>query len=335
MFRCLLFTSLSAAALSWALLTGGLDSNLRALSVVTHSGKEQRTTIWASGSNGVILRSTDSGKNWEQKHISGGESLDLRGVRAFDEGVAYVMASGEGEKSGIFKTVDGGITWALQYRDTRKDFFLDAIACSTWTECFALSDPVEGKFLIIHTTDGTHWEEIVPDNMPAALPKEGAFAASNSCLILYGESELYFGTGGPAARVFHSTDLGKNWTVVETPILNGKAPEGIFSLARNGDAIVAVGGDYELPNRAERIAAYSLDQGKSWKLATEGINGYRSAVVWGGSGFIAVGPSGAEISKDGITWSPAGTMNLNVVVFAGGEAWGAGPKGEVAKFQGK
>src|SRR5450432_243231 len=307
-FLCWLVVSLAP---DWTVKTSGVESNLRGVSIVVRACQEKRTVVWASGSHGTILRSTDSGNNWERLRILGGDALDFRGVQAFDENVAYVMASGEGEKSGIYKTVDGGKSWDRQYADARKDFFLDAIACLSPAECFALSDPVEGRFLILYTADGGHWKELPGEKMPAALPKEGAFAASNTCLIAFGEHELYFGTGGPAARVFHSADLGKSWTVVVTPILSGKAPEGIFSLARNGNALVAVGGDYQLPDRAERTAAYSLDQGKSWQLVKNGPKGYRSAVVMTENGFIAAGPSGAEISKDGNVWTPAGAMNLN------------------------
>jgi photosystem II stability/assembly factor-like uncharacterized protein len=328
-FLCLL---LAAAGAGWFVHNSGTDSNLRGISISARAEKGKYAAIWASGSNGVILRSTDSGKNWKRLGIPGAESLDFRGVQAFGENTAYVMASGEGEKSGIYKTVDGGTTWAKQYADQRKEFFLDAIACISATNCFALSDPVNGKFLLIHTADGVHWKELGSDKMPPAVPKEGAFAASNTCLLVYGDHDIYFATGGPAARVFHSSDLGKSWTAVQTPIRSGKAPRGIFALARQGDTVVAVGGDYESPNEADKTAAYSSDQGKSWSLATAGTNGYRSAVVATEAGFIAVGPTGAEISNDGIAWRTAGSIQLNAVVSAGAEIWGAGPKGGVAKF---
>ncbi len=326
---------LAAAGSVWSVQTTGVDSNLRGVSVVAPVAGGKATTIWASGSNGVILRSTDSGKTWKRLHVTNADSSDFRGVQAFDGNIAYVMASGEGGKSGIFKTVDGGENWTKQYSDERKDFFLDGIACITSSECFALSDPMDGKFVIIHTTDGSHWNEIVPVSMPPALPKEGAFAASNTCLLVNGERELYFATGGPAARVFHSSDQGKSWTVVETPIIHGKAPQGIFSLALNGNILVVVGGDYQSPQQTEGIAAYSLDQGKSWKIAADGPKGYRSAVVVSPSEFLAAGPTGAEISEDGIVWIPAGSVNLNAIISVNGETWGAGPKGSVWRLSPK
>jgi photosystem II stability/assembly factor-like uncharacterized protein len=326
---CLLAT---IAGASWSVLTRGVDTNLRGVSIVAGKSAGHGVTIWVSGSNGVILRSMDAGKHWDRLKVGGGESLDFRGVQAFDESVAYVMSSGEGEKSRIYKTSDGGKNWKLQYTDKRKDFFLDGLACSSSTSCLALSDPVDGKFVILQTEDGERWTEIPRERMPAALAKEGSFAASNSSLLPYGKKEIYFATGGPAARVYHSVDAGRSWTVAETPVLSGKAPQGIFSLARSGDTVVAVGGDYTEPEKGEWVAAYSLDQGKTWKLAEKMPGGYRSAVAKYGKGFVAVGPNGGDISEDGIRWMPAGTLDLNAVGVSGESGWGAGNKGTVARF---
>jgi photosystem II stability/assembly factor-like uncharacterized protein len=332
MNRILLSFLATLAGAGWSVLTTGVDTNLRGVSVVAGDPTGQKTTIWASGSNGAILRSTDSGKQWEHLTVAGGQSLDFRGVQAFDENIAYVISSGEGEKSRIYKTTDGGKSWEMQYTDKRKEFFLDGIACISVTNCFALSDPVDGKFLVLHTSDGRQWKELPNAAMPIAFAKEGSFAASNASLLLYGDTEIYFATGGPAARVFHSAGMGKGWTVTETPVLNGNAPQGIFSLARSGDTMVAVGGDYTKPERTERVAAYSLDQGQTWKLAEKGPRGYRSAVAKYGTGFIAVGPNGADTSADGIRWVSAGKLDLNAVAAFGGNGWAVGAHGAAARF---
>src|SRR5262249_36556030 len=153
------------------------------------------------------------------------ETLDFRGIVAFDATTAYLMSSGEGERSRIYKTTDGGETWSLQDSDNRKEFFLDSIACISEKECMALGDPINGKFLLLKTSDGEHWNPLPTDHMPPALGGEGAFAASNSCIVLKG-NEIYFGTGGPAARVFHSRDGGLTWTLTRTPVLQGNPSSG-------------------------------------------------------------------------------------------------------------
>ena len=317
----------------WAVQDCGVDSNLRGVSVVSETSAEEKVTIWATGSQGAVVRLTDSGKTWKRLRIPGTESLDFRGVQAFDAKTAYVMSSGEGAQSRIYKTTDGGESWKLQFQGTKKEFFLDALICDHEKHCVALSDPVDGKFVILANTDGEHWNELARGSMPAALPKEGAFAASNSSLCLDG-TDIHFGTGGPAARVFASRDFGKTWTVVETPIVSGNASSGIFSLFCDERIIVAVGGDYQDPGRAYKNAAVSQDGGNTWKLAARLPGGYRSSVGRYNGGFVAVGPTGAEVSVDGLQWNSIGRVNFNAFAFPipGNDGWAVGPHGTVAKF---
>ncbi len=313
--------------------TSGVDTNLRGVSgAILHA--PEGIALWASGSKGIILRSMDRGRTWQQSHVTGGETLDFRGIWAFDATTAYVMSSGEGDKSRIYKTKDGGASWALQYVDKRTAFFLDALSCWGPWNCFALSDPVDGKFLVLATTDGEHWNELPRDRMPAALPDEGAFAASGTCLLVWGP-HVYFVTGGPAARVFHSPDAGESWSVAETPIAHGNPSSGIFSIIRLDDTVVVVGGDYKDPNRSGGTAAYSLDGGKIWKLAAQQPGGYRSAVASVDSATLAaVGPSGEDVSDDGgLHWRHTDSLDLNALVVLGYfDGWAVGPKGTIARM---
>jgi photosystem II stability/assembly factor-like uncharacterized protein len=325
----LLLLALAADESWWSVQSTGVDSNLRGIAAVVH---RSGTVLWVTGSKGTILRSADAGQTWNPVHIAGTENLDFRGVQTFDGKTVYVMSIGAGEQSRIFKSSDGGQHWDTQYTDKRKSFFLDALVCSEATHCFALSDPVDGKFLLLATNDGDHWKELPRDRMPAALPKEGVFAASNSSLLLYGKSELYFATGGPSARVFHSPDLGQTWDVTDTPVVSGKPSQGIFSIVRAGDTVVVVGGDYSEPSRKEKTAGYSSDEGKTWHLAEDLPKGFRSSVDTFDAGFVAVGPNGAETSRDGIHWLPIDSPELNAVTFISGQGWAVGAKGAVAHF---
>ena len=314
----------------WIVQETGMDANLRGVSLVVHRGG---VTVWATGSKGTVEVSTDGGTTWQKIVVPGGAALDFRGVQAFEGGVAYVISSGEGEQSRIFKTTDLGKTWKVQYTGKEKAFFLDALACIDEKHCIALSDPVGGKFLLLATEDGQHWKELPREHMPAAVAKEGAFAASNSALLIYRDHELYFGTGGGAARVFHSPDLGKTWEVFETPILSGQPSQGIFSVVRAGDTIAVVGGDYAEAGNTTRNAAYSQDLGKTWSIPEERPTGYRSGIDTYDAGFIAVGPNGTDVSRDGTKWQHIDDANLNALTFISGKGYAVGPKGSVARFE--
>ncbi len=324
------FTSAQASPMQ----TTGFDSNLRGVGVSqTNSGKD---VVWASGTKGIVLRSFDEGKSWEQLKVDGGPDLDFRDIEAFGANTVYVMSSGDGEKSRIYKTTDGGKSWMLQYTNKRSGFFLDSLACPSRNHCYALSDPVDGKFLILTTDDGQHWRQLPRNKMPAALPAEGAFAASGTAIALCNNNnnDIYFGSGGPAARVFHSADRGRSWTAVETPIASGNTSSGIFSLDCRGRYVVAVGGDYKNPNRADGVAAYSNDRGKTWHLADRPPSGYRSCVRIAAGTTFTVGPNGEDTSLDyGITWRSVDTLNLNAAALTpSGTGWAVGPGGTFKHF---
>jgi photosystem II stability/assembly factor-like uncharacterized protein len=327
----------------------GFDTNLRGVSISqTPAGKY---VVWVSGSKGIILRSPllanlEEGKSWKQLKVHDGPDLDFRDIEAFGANTAYVMSSGDGEKSRIYKTVDAGKSWTLQYTDKRAGFFLDSLACASKTRCLALSDPVEGKFLLLRTTDGQHWKELPRDKMPAALPTEGAFAASGTSIAIC-HNDLYFGTGGPAARVFHSPDRGRSWTVTETPIASGNASSGIFSVAcadqsvdqsndrSNKHYVLVVGGDYKNPAASERVAAFSNDRGETWHLSNQQPGGYRSSIRFACGEAFAVGPTGEDTSLDyGAHWKSVDALNMNAASLTpGGLGWAVGPSGTFKHFQ--
>ena len=109
--KCVLLIALLAAALapvraqSWKILCTGIDTNLRGISAAKIPGSDH-IAVWASGSHGVILRSLDDGASWSRVDIPGQPDLDFRGIVAISDTTAYVMASGEAEKSRIYKTTE-------------------------------------------------------------------------------------------------------------------------------------------------------------------------------------------------------------------------------------
>ena len=359
----LLIASLSATPASahdwWRLQKSGTDASLRGVSVAPISYTRGQTpfpdpVVWASGSKGTILRSMDAGETWQSVSPPDTNDLDFRGIVAFDEKTAYAMASGEGDKSRIYKTSDGGKTWKLQLTGDRKEFFLDSIACVSETHCIALGDPIDGKFTLLRTEDGEHWSSLPRQQIPDALPGEGSFAASNSCLLLKpgnpgfvltnpgttNETEFFFVTGGAktegkGARVFHTSNSGKSWDITEPPIAQGNASSGIFAIASDANGtIFVVGGDYKSPDQTKQITAYSADGGKTWIAATIGPSGFRSAVAaittdqW-----IAIGPNGTDVSNDGGKhWHLADQLPLNALALRHNSGWAVGPNGAIARL---
>jgi photosystem II stability/assembly factor-like uncharacterized protein len=306
------------------------NASLRGLSIVS------KKILWASGTSGTFLRTIDGGKTWKVGQVPDAEKLDFRDVEAFDANIAYLLSIGNGETSRVYKTIDGGETWKLQFKNTNEKVFLDAFAFWDEQHGIAMGDPVDGHFYLMATDDGGNsWKSIETSKMPATKAGEAAFAASGTCLLAQGKSDVFLVSGGNAARVFRSTDRGLTWIASETPIINGTSGSGIFSIAiSDAKTGVIVGGNYEKPNETTNNLAFTTDAGKTWTLGS-GLNGYRSGVAFINSKtLIAVGSNGSDISTDnGKNWKNLDKENYNAVQAKGKNAvWAVGAKGLVAKF---
>jgi photosystem II stability/assembly factor-like uncharacterized protein len=320
----------SSASAQWQSQTIATDADFRGLCAVSAK------VAWVSGTNGTYARTTDGGKTWSVAAVPGAERLDFRDVEAFGGTSAYLLSAGPGDASRIYNTVDGGKSWTMQFKSADPAAFFDAIAFWDEQNGIALGDPVKGLFQLIVTADGGgHWKPLVAKALLPALPGEGAFAASGTCLVTHGENDVWFATGGAkTARVFHSRDRGQNWEASDTPIVAGTESAGIFSIAfRDKQRGMIVGGDYRKPNEIGATAALTSDGGKTWDLLDKRLP-FRSAVAWAKGRWVAVGTSGSHVSlDDGATWKVLDRENYNSAHFtAGGDGWAVGPKGLIARF---
>ena len=285
------------------------------------------------------MRTTDGGETWNQRPVPGAVDLDFRDIEAFDDRTACILSIGEGKLSRIYKTSDGGATWLLQHTNADPKGFLDALAFWDEGHGLVIGDPVDGKFVILTTDDaGKNWRRIASEAMPAALAGEGAFAASGTCLVVQGNRDAWFGTGG--GRVFRSTDGGRNWTVHQTPIRAGNGSAGIFSLAFwDAEHGVAVGGDFKEPDRAGEVCALTFDGGRTWRLPKGSQPaGYRSAITRmpasSGPTLLAVGPTGTDRTTDGgENWTKLSGDGFHAAAMATARTgWAVGEKGRIARF---
>jgi photosystem II stability/assembly factor-like uncharacterized protein len=318
--------------------------NLRGIS--TPSDK----VAWASGTHGTYLRTTDGGNSWQPAQVPGAEALDFRDVEAFNSDLAYLLSAGPGDQSRIYKTTNAGKSWTLQFTNQDPKGFFDCMAFWDQDHGIAVGDPLADssgklKFELISTEDGgKNWT--TTDSIPPALEGEGAFAASGSCIAVQGASNVWFATGGKTARVFHSTNAGKTWTVAATPIIHGPDSAGIFSVAFR-DALhgVIAGGDYKHPDQDGPHLAFTNDGGLTWTLSPISPQRYFSAVAFAkphsdSAAILIVGSFESAYEEDITKTSAQKTpqqknwnWNLNAVsVSPIGEAIAVGPKGLIVRI---
>jgi len=315
--------------------TSGTTHRLQAVSVVNDR------VVWVSGTGGTWARTLDGGATWQTGVVPGADSLEFRDVHGFSERVAYLLAAGPGQKSRIYKTLDGGRRWLQQFQNPDSLKFYDCFSFWNANTGFAISDGVNGRLPVLRTTDGGgHW------TMSAASPHagkgEGAFAASGTCVATLGDSLGWFATGaGDTAHIFRTRNRGRSWLSATTPIAQGSATSGHSSVAfRTPLEGIAVGGDLAdtLLARPDNVII-SHDGGATWtnggRLTFVGP-AYGGAVVPGTPAtVVAVGPRGASWSVDGgVNWLPLDTTSHWSVAFAGKAAgWMVGPQGRITKVR--
>lgn len=228
----------------------------------------------------------------------------------------------------------------LVYREDSASVFYDSMVFRDDTYGVAIGDPVGGCLSVIQTTDGgRHWTKTACSQLPPTAAGEAAFASSNSCVSVKGQ-QIWMASGGQKARVFHSADVGKTWSVVDSPIRQGETMTGIFALAfADAQTGMIAGGNYDKPTENVVNKAITHDGGKTWKLVSDGQGpGYISCVqaIPGskGRGWVTVGATGIHRSDDaGQTWrllSPV--SDLYTVRFASPTVAYATGRGKVLRL---
>jgi photosystem II stability/assembly factor-like uncharacterized protein len=319
-------------AQTWQLQQSGTTAGLRGIRAV------DANVVWASGTAGTVLRSTDGGAQWGRCATPpGAGKMDFRGIWAWDGQTALAMSSGPGDFSRLYRTTDGCTTWKLLLTNPDAGGFWDGLLFIDRQYGLIYGDPVIGatrnqsgdleRILPLQVTrdSGSTWK---PGKILQSLPGESAFAASNSAMATNG-GWIWLGTS--KARVLRSRQ-GADWLSADAPLTSGNDSSGVFSLAfRDPLHGVAVGGDYGKPQDTAGTAAYTSDGGEHWSAASKLPHGYRSAVAWDAKdrAWITAGTNGTDISyDDGKTWQWLDSGNWNALSLP----FVAGPHGQIGKL---
>ena len=316
-FLMMLLFSVNTHAQSIHLFTSGTKASFRGLSVVDDQ------TIWVSGSNGTILKSTDAGESWKFLKVEGYEKTDFRDIEAFDEKTAIIM--GIDSPGVILKTTDGGNSWKLVFKDDTKGMFLDAMEFMNSKHGVVIGDPIEGRFFMAKTKDGgDHWKVVPFQKRPVADNGEACFASSGTNVRKLVGNQSIFVSGGLHSNLFINDQK------ISLPIVKGKETTGANSIAiKNKKYFVIAGGDFTQKDSIQNNLIITKDAGKNWILPKVSPHGYRSCVEYiGGDIWITCGLNGVDISTDnGNNFSLISetgfhvcrkAKNGNAIFFAGG-----------------
>jgi photosystem II stability/assembly factor-like uncharacterized protein len=182
-----------------------------------------------------------------------------------------------------------------------------------------------------------HWTRVPASALPAALPKEGSFASSGTCVIARAGGHAWIST--TKARVLRTSDFGRTWTVATAPISTSDTT-GIASIGfRDEKHGMAFGGFGARPS--DSLIAVTADGGATW---TAGVRPPLKGGMWGGAyvpgtpspTVVVVGSTGSAYSRDnGATWTVIDSLNYWGIGFASRNAgWIVGTMGRITKLSG-
>jgi photosystem II stability/assembly factor-like uncharacterized protein len=332
----LIFSSLNVGVYAqWTKQNAGTDASFRSIHAVS------KKVVWAGGTKGTVLRTTNGGSSWQAIQVKDAEALDFRDIHGVSEKIAFTMSAGDADKGAakIFKTTDGGATWKVVLHRTEKGVFFDSIDFWNEKEGILIGDPIDDKPFIVRTLDGGEtWQRIDKEKLPAILEGEASFASSGTCAVTKPNGKAWINT---QSRIFFTPDKGETWQVYKTPFVQGQTA-GIFGLHFwNENQGIAVGGDYKdtkekaeaehLPN-----VAITHDAGKTWEFlaAAQPYGLKESGWMLPNNNLLVVGTSGTSLlDEDGTAWKAVDTESFHAVSCFKDACWAIGGKGNLAKWK--
>lgn len=298
--------------------------------------------VWASGSLGTWLRTTDGGTTWSTGRVAGADSLQFRDVHGVDSLTAFLLSIGNGAQSRIYGTLDGGTRWTLLHTNPDSAGFYDCMDFWDARRGLFVGDAVDGRIVILTTANGgDRWERVSSRALPAAQEGEGSFAASGTCVETHrGGHAWVVMNGAGRARLLRTSDYGRTWATETLPITTRPA-SGVqsvsFADARNG-AVFGGGSDVK---PGDVLVATTADGGDTWTPRASppfrvGSWGGAYVPLTRGAALVAAGPNGAAWARvDGaeLSWTRIDSLNYWSVGFASHAAgWAVGTQGRITRL---
>ncbi len=324
------------------IVNSGTKTSIRGLCVVDDK------IIWASGSNGMVAKSTNGGNSFSWQQVPNFEKRDFRDIEAFDSNTAIIIAIAEPAQ--ILKTIDGGKHWKIVFADSSKGMFLDAMSFYNDKNGVVVGDPITVKVyhkngteitlsdcinstynftFLAKTNDGGNTWKKANKNL-TILDSGEAFFASSGSNIVYQKNKMLFVSGGKKSNLYY------NKKKYEIPIVQGFESTGANSIDVYNNNAIIVGGDFSKDSSIANNCVLVDLKKMIFTQPKTSPTGYRSSVVYVDQNMaIACGLNGVDISNDaGLNWIKISNDGFHVVKKSkkGKALFLAGSKGRIAKL---
>ncbi len=213
--------------------------------------------VYAGGQKGLIMKTTDGGKNWKAlSHIANNVCLSINGLFFITKDFGFSATS----YGGIAKTSDGGATWVSIKKDTSAATVTNnAVVFTTSTTGFVAGQLSSSIDIIYKTVDaGTTW----------TVASKGAAAASLNS-IAFGNTQVGAAVGAKL-KILYTKDGGTTWALATTTgVPTAQATATLNSVTfLSGSEAIAVG---------DKVTLKSNDGGQTWTYVplttTQTLNG--------------------------------------------------------------
>lgn len=256
---------------------------------VTTSGSR----LVAVGQSGLILRSDDQGKNWQQSPAP--TAVMLTAISFADEQHGWAV----GHDGVILATRDGGASWSIQFTGIQSNQQMLAAALARQARAAALQGDAEAT---------QRQRDQAADMLAAARAAVDAGPSQPLFAVRFlGDAKTGFAAGS-FGQLFQTRDAGASWHFIGDRLDN---PEGLhlnsLSLSAQGDLLVA----------AEAGTVFSSrDQGASWRRSDTGYKGHLYGVLAGPAAWLAFGFNGHlfRSSDEGQHWAVLRSPSVKTIV---------------------
>jgi|GEM_PF-1373307 len=328
---CIMFFFYSSVVFSqWSLQTSPTSKTLKHVKAVDVN------ILWASGYNGVVLKTHNGGSTWIQSTLTDTAYHNIS-IDAIDSLTAWVTGTKDNKiEAKIWKTTDGGITWKEQWYGSpaygNSILMLDSLNGIAF---FDYAGPAVEWLLLTTSDGGTTWNKVPQTNMPQVDSINVELGLENS-LVNFGDKVWFSSYSQKEARIYISTDKGLNWSK-SGPLLRDALERSLYLAPVSELNLVALGGS--------GLPGFSYDGGITWTFPrTHSIGIFATAItcIPNTSTLIAVGLSGKSmISKDyGVNWTrlettPEAADLHSVEALSETKTWSAGSAGYINMWTGQ
>lgn len=263
-------------------------------------------------------RTSDGGTTWTTGaiNVNNTTGLGIGNITAVSATTAWISVFPAGSASlatqGVYKTVNGGTSWAKQVTATfDADSFCNGVYFWDASNGVAFGDKKNNYFEIYTTSNGgANWTRTPSANIASSAATSFGYTGKFSVT----GNTIWFGTDN--GKLMKSTDKGLNWTEINTPIpdfgggtVTTSVAEFTFSDDNNGFILKETYDGATPANYVSTTLYRTINGGTTWTTVTPGAGMYHGAIAFAGPGtLITAGSSAGNFgsaysSNNGLTWT--------------------------------